>query len=528
MNSSVPARLVRHLVVLVAALSLALTAAPAVADPDPDPVPVGPVATIHHDGDLRIGAVLSAHLDGVQPDAGSTFRWFADETLLSTSEPSLTIDPALVGAAVSVEITVPDTEEQAGGSYRSAPTPRVLGTAAPTIDGTPLEGDTLTAVPGTWTPGTTHTFQWFADGDPLVGATAATLPLSSSSVGRSFSVEVRGSLEGYGSVTEASAPSQRVQSKALPTISGLLLVGATLRAATGTWTEGTDHTYRWFADGKAITGARLSSFKLTKAQGGRRISVRVTGRNENFPTVAATSASTLRVVTAAAVPRISGAAAKGRTLTAKRGTWMKGMTVRYRWYADGVAIAGATRSKLVIPSSAVGKRITVRTTGSRSGYGTVTRASSATRYVQRVGKATLSGSTVATRRMRVSTGTWTSGTRFTYSWTLNGKKISGAKGSSVYVRPSWKGKRLRATVRGTKAGYSTFTSTTSSSAKVSLPGRTDPVSSWNCPSWAPIKGNESSMIYHMPHQRYYKATKPEDCFSTQAAARRAGYRKAKV
>ncbi|WP_200914388.1 hypothetical protein, partial [Aeromicrobium sp. Leaf272] len=60
MNSSVPARLVRHLVVLVAALSLALTAAPAVADPDPDPVPVGPVATIHHDGDLRIGAVLSA------------------------------------------------------------------------------------------------------------------------------------------------------------------------------------------------------------------------------------------------------------------------------------------------------------------------------------------------------------------------------------------------------------------------------------------------------------------------------------
>jgi hypothetical protein len=60
------------------------------------------------------------------------------------------------------------------------------------------------------------------------------------------------------------------------------------------------------------------------------------------------------------------------------------------------------------------------------------------------------------------------------------------------------------------------------------PGRTDPISEYKCPSWAPIKGNAQSMIYHLPGQRFYKVTKPEDCFSTQAAARRAGYRKAKV
>lgn len=62
----------------------------------------------------------------------------------------------------------------------------------------------------------------------------------------------------------------------------------------------------------------------------------------------------------------------------------------------------------------------------------------------------------------------------------------------------------------------------------SYPSRTAPVSEWNCPSWAPIKGNANSMIYHLPGQRFYDATKPEDCFRTESAARDAGYRKSKV
>ena len=36
------------------------------------------------------------------------------------------------------------------------------------------------------------------------------------------------------------------------------------------------------------------------------------------------------------------------------------------------------------------------------------------------------------------------------------------------------------------------------------------------------------MIYHMPWNRYYDATTPERCFSTETAAEAAGYRAAKV
>jgi endonuclease YncB( thermonuclease family) len=50
----------------------------------------------------------------------------------------------------------------------------------------------------------------------------------------------------------------------------------------------------------------------------------------------------------------------------------------------------------------------------------------------------------------------------------------------------------------------------------------------SCPSYAPIKGNRDSMIYHRPGQQYYGVTVPEQCFRTAAAAERAGYRAAKI
>lgn len=59
------------------------------------------------------------------------------------------------------------------------------------------------------------------------------------------------------------------------------------------------------------------------------------------------------------------------------------------------------------------------------------------------------------------------------------------------------------------------------------PSVTKPVSKWNCPSWAPIKGNAPSKIYHLRGQAFYDKTTPEQCFATETAAVKAGYRKSK-
>ena len=85
-----------------------------------------------------------------------------------------------------------------------------------------------------------------------------------------------------------------------------------------------------------------------------------------------------------------------------------------------------------------------------------------------------------------------------------------------------KGKRKYA-----KTKTATLTQTLKITTK-SHPSRTSPISEYDCPSWAPIKGNANSMIYHLPRNRYYDVTKPEECFSTESAARDAGYRAAKV
>ena len=58
--------------------------------------------------------------------------------------------------------------------------------------------------------------------------------------------------------------------------------------------------------------------------------------------------------------------------------------------------------------------------------------------------------------------------------------------------------------------------------------RVAPISVSDCPAGYPIKGNrgDNGWIYHVPGGASYKATHPEDCFSTEAAAVAAGYRKA--
>ncbi|WP_245858972.1 HNH endonuclease family protein [Luteimicrobium subarcticum] len=59
------------------------------------------------------------------------------------------------------------------------------------------------------------------------------------------------------------------------------------------------------------------------------------------------------------------------------------------------------------------------------------------------------------------------------------------------------------------------------------PSVAQPVSHWDCPSWAPIKGNASSHIYHVPGGAYYDRTAPEVCFASASAAVADGYRASK-
>ena len=83
----------------------------------------------------------------------------------------------------------------------------------------------------------------------------------------------------------------------------------------------------------------------------------------------------------------------------------------------------------------------------------------------------------------------------------------------------------------TASGWTkTYTSTKTQKLTIKAgkrPSSTAPNADFSCPSWAPIKGNASSGIYHVPSGAFYDRTNPEECFVSESAAIKAGYRKSK-
>jgi Tol biopolymer transport system component len=80
-------------------------------------------------------------------------------------------------------------------------------------------------------------------------------------------------------------------SGAKPTIGGTAKVGSKLTAKPGSWTSGTKVSYQWKREGKAISGATTSSYKLVAADAGKKITVTVTGAKSGYAKLAKTSSS---------------------------------------------------------------------------------------------------------------------------------------------------------------------------------------------------------------------------------------------
>ncbi|MGJ9374147.1 sunset domain-containing protein [Nesterenkonia sp. CF4.4] len=166
-----------------------------------------------------------------------------------------------------------------------------------------------------------------------------------------------------------------------PKISGAAAVGAKLTAKPGTWTSGTSLSYRWHADGKAISGGYRSTFTPTTTQQGKRITVQVTGKRTGYATASKTSAATLKVARSS-TPKISGSATTGKTLSASVGTWTWATSFSYQWRANGTSIKGATSRTYKVATAHKGKRISVVVTGKKSGHTTLTRTSASTAAVK--------------------------------------------------------------------------------------------------------------------------------------------------
>jgi ELWxxDGT repeat protein len=190
-------------------------------------------------------------------------------------------------------------------------------TTAPSISGTPAVGQQLTGNPGAWTlePFNEYAFQWLRNGVPIPGTNATSSAYKPVAADNGTQLSLRVTATGIGlpnEVTAASAPvtvgaaaappappppgplALTVRTK--PKLTGTARVGKRLKVTLPTFAQsGVALKFRWFANGKRITGQAKSSLKLKKAQKGKRITVEVSATKAGYKTLELKAGPTKKV-----------------------------------------------------------------------------------------------------------------------------------------------------------------------------------------------------------------------------------------
>jgi peptidoglycan hydrolase-like protein with peptidoglycan-binding domain/cell wall-associated NlpC family hydrolase len=163
------------------------------------------------------------------------------------------------------------------------------GSQTPTITGSTIVGQTLTATAGNWGPGAVDlTHQWYRGTTPIDGATQTTYQLQPADAGTTITVSVTGTKAGYTSVTRTSTPTATVKKATLtltptPKVGGRAKVGNTMKVTPGTWGPGVvTLSYQWYRGSTAIRGATRTTYKLTSADRGKVVTVKVRGSKPGY------------------------------------------------------------------------------------------------------------------------------------------------------------------------------------------------------------------------------------------------------
>jgi len=232
-----------------------------------------------------------------------------------------------------------------------------------------------------------ESYQWFADGDAITGATGKHYTPTDDDVGKAVTVRAVREDPGYDRTVFVSPPVSIDPSqfaKARPTLTGTPRVGEVLRAQTDGWSAGTTFAYTWQRDGQDVAGAHDVRYRLGADDLGADVRVVVEGTLPGYDSVRRVS-DAMRVgrgILTSVQPRIHGRARVGRRLVAVPGAWTPGTLFTYQWLVGDREIPGATTMTYVVPRRHAGKRLRVRIVGTLAGYVSETRLSERTKRVR--------------------------------------------------------------------------------------------------------------------------------------------------
>lgn len=191
---------------------------------------------------------------------------------------------------------LPTAARASGTSWHKVKAPSRFVPAAweqPGISGSPRVSLTLTAIPGTWVPeGSEPSYRWLVGTKAIPGATEETFAPTAAQVGKKIILEVTadGQTRTY---SELEAVYKGIFSKApKPRLAGPVAVGTPVAVDTGAWdVPGITFSYQWKRNGKKIKKATRATYRPTKADKGKKLTVTVTAKAPGYVSKSVTSAS---------------------------------------------------------------------------------------------------------------------------------------------------------------------------------------------------------------------------------------------
>lgn len=307
-----------------------------------------------------------------------SYQWLSEGVVITGANQTIyALTQADVGKNISVSASYTDglgkLENVTSNAVKIANV-NDLPTGSVLITGTTTQGQVLTAsnsladLDGLGA----ISYQWLNAGTPIFGANQSNYTLTASDVGKAINVkanytDLQGTTESVTSSTTAliiglqSAPMGNVTISGTAAQNQTLTVSNTLADANGLGTV----SYQWLINGDAIKDATQTTYTLTQADVGKKISVTASyvdglGNAESVTSDGVGIVNVNDLPTGSVV--ITGDAQQGKTLTASNTLAdLEGLgTISYQWLSGDTIISGANQISYTLTAADVNKAISVK------------------------------------------------------------------------------------------------------------------------------------------------------------------------
>ena len=409
-----------------------------------------------------------------------TYQWqAAGETIDGATKNTYTLTQKEVGKAITVVASYHDGHGYAEQVPGASTVPVMNLNDPPTgivkITGGGQQGEMLTAS-NTLADADGMgdvSYQWQANGVNISGAENESYQLTQAEVGKSITVTA--------SYTDGGGTPENIRSAATSAIlnvndkptGGITIDGTAKQGQRLTVNSSALYdvdgipaqkllSYQWQAGGLNIHGATDSSYRLTQAEVGKSITVKLSyidlqGTSESVWSAATGNVSNVNDLPTGTVT-ITGTLTQGETLSANNNLvdsdGPPALAISYQWQADGVDIAGGVGRYYELTQADVGKRMAVVASYTDAFNKTEQVSSTPTAAVANsndapTGGVTISGNATQGQTLTAITSALADADglgSFTYQWQANGEDIIGATGSSYTLTNSETGKAIKVIV----------------------------------------------------------------------------------